>query len=120
MPDHFEGSKSVELNTGDDYRVLWLKFKPATASTNNDGAIPYGSTLNSYTVTIENAVSGVASSSSLIRTASMSSNKLAVYLMHSTAVDTGLYHLSIDGSFSISGTTYYMSKQFDFDRIYVR
>jgi len=118
MADRFQGSDHVELRTGAESVPIWLKFNAATASTKNDGSIPYGSTVYSATVTMTNSETGAATTE-LHTAVSESSNRVIVYLQHSTAVSTGLYYLQAEVTFSLSGTTQRMTRPFDLDRILV-
>ena len=47
MSDHFQGTDHIELQPNDQNIPVRMKFKAASASTKNDGSMPYGSTVAS-------------------------------------------------------------------------
>lgn len=118
MADSFKGTKHVTLRPGDAVRPLWLKFKPATASTANDGAIPYGSTLHSFAVEVKDAITNTATTE-LHSSLDTSSNTGIIYLQHSTAVSTGLYYIIATATVALSGVGSNMVKDYNFERLYV-
>jgi hypothetical protein len=117
MPD-FKGSDHIKIQVGDANVAHKFKFKPCTGSTKNDGTIPYGSTLASSTILAYNE-QGTAVSTSLAVARSLSSNIVTVYLSHSTAFTDGVYKLTFNNTFSLSGSTRVMSKEYDYNRVYV-
>ena len=50
MADNFQGDKHIDLEPGDANVAVRFKFNAASASTANDGAIPYGSMLTNSTI----------------------------------------------------------------------
>jgi len=119
MVDAFQGSGSLTLYAGDANVAVQLRFPPATGSTKNDGAIPYGSTIHSCAVTARNYETR-ASSTALIGSYAASSNHVTVYLKHSTSVATGQYELIATVTWALSGTTLRMTRPFDLDRIFIK
>lgn len=119
MPDAFQGSGSITLYAGDANVPIDLRFPPATGSTKNDGAIPYASTIHSYSV-VARYYDDNSLSTALIGSVTASSQRVTVYLQHSTSVPTGLHYLNATVTFSLSGTTLRMTRPFDLDRIYVK
>jgi hypothetical protein len=83
MPDAFQGSGSITLYSGDANVPLTLRFPPATGSTKNDGAVPYGSTIQSQTATAT-YLDDNTGSSALVTAVTASSHNVTVYLSHST------------------------------------
>ncbi len=119
MPDAFQGSGSITLYSGDANVPVSLRFPPATGSTKNDGAVPYGSTIHSYSV-VSRYLDDDSSSTALISSLTASSERVTVYLQHSTSVPAGLHYLYATVTFSLSGTTLRMTRPFDLDRIFVK
>ena len=119
MPDAFQGSGSITLYAGDANVPINLRFPTASGSTKNDGAVPYGSTIYSYTVTAK-YYDDNSSSTALIGDVTASGNQVTVYLQHSTTVPVGLHYLYATVTWTLSGTTLRMTRPFDLDRIYVK
>ena len=119
MGDAFQGSGSITLYPGDVNVPINLRFPPASGSTKNDGAVPYGSTIYSYTVTAK-CYDDDSASTKLIGSITGSSHRVTVYLNHSTTVPEGLHYLYATITWTLSGTTLRMSRPFDLDRIYVK
>jgi len=118
--DSFEGSHYVILQPGDTNVPIRFKFKPCTATTANDGAIPYGSSLNNKSVSVHYYNSTVATTH-LIVSSVLSSNCVVTYLTWTTKVARGRYHMNIDVTAALGGSTATaMVRQFDFDRIYLK
>ena len=118
MADAFKDQDFITVQPGDANVPMQFRFKPCSASTANDGAIPYGSTLAGSTITAYNE-QGTAVSTSLATARSLSSNIVTVYLAHSTAFLDGVYKLTFKNTFSVSGSTRVMTKQWDYSRVYV-
>lgn len=119
MTDHFQGSNHVELQPQDNNVPLKFIFVAASASTANDGSMPYGSTVRSVVSTIKDSY-GTNATSSLISTSALNGNNVIVFLKHSTAVHDGLYTLTLKMSFALQGTTTIFTREFDFRRIILR
>lgn len=122
MEDSFKGTNYITLQPGDTSVPVKFKFKPATASTLNDGVIPYGSTVKGTTWIKVREINATTSSAStaLIVTKSQSSNVVTIFLRHSSTLTGGLYQLTFKANVSISGSTRIMRRQFDFNRIYLK
>ena len=119
MPDAFQGSGSITLYPGDANVPLTLRFPPASASTMNDGAAPYGSTIFSYTATAWYLDTN-SSSTALISAITGSSQNVTVYLSHSTEVPTGLHSIIATVTWDLDGTVIKMTRPFDLDRVFVK
>ena len=118
MADSFSGSESFRLQPGDSNVPLVFRFKPATASTLNNGAIPYNSTLKSITKCFTKFAEGGTSSTGMIKTKSLSSNNVQVYFQYTTTLSAGLHYLTMKLRIDVGTTT--AEKQFDFKRIYMK
>ena len=111
----------VDIQPGDANVPIKFKFNAASASTSNDGSIPYGSTLAASTIHVHrHDDTGFNASTMLISSRTLSSNSVIAYLQHSTQMPDGLYDVTVKCNFNLSGSTFVMTRQRDFDRIYVR
>ena len=119
MSDSVEGNAKLILQPGDSNVPCTLRLKAATASTNNDGSMPYGSTLASSTWSAYDS-RGVAFTTSMIITTVNSSNKATAYLTYSSALTAGMHKLTAKCSFSLSGSTRVMVREYDINRILVK
>ena len=119
MSDHFQGSGHVELQPGDINYPIRFKFVAASASTNNDGSMPFGSTVSSVVSTMKDS-KGVDATTSLISSSALSGNDVIVYVSHSTMVSDGRYTLTAKVNFSLAGSTRIFIKEFDFRRVFLR
>jgi len=119
MVDKFQGSESLTLYAGDANVPLVLRFPPATGSTKNDGAVPYGSTISAQSA-IATYLDDGSSSTALISAITASSEAVTVWLDHSTAVPTGLHSVIATVTWSLSGSTRLMTRPYDLDRVWVK
>ena len=119
MTDHFQGTNHIELQPQDNNVPLKFKFNAASASTANDGSMPYGSTVKSVVSTIKDSY-GIDATTSLILSSALNGNSVIVYLKHSTAVQDGLYTLTLKMGFALQGTTSIFTREFDFRRVILR
>lgn len=119
MPDHFQGTNYVELQPGDINIPIKFIFTAASASTTNDGSMPYGSTVKSVVSSIKNDF-GTDATTSLISSSAINENSIIVFLSYSSNIALGKYILTTTVKFALSGTTTIMTKEFDFSRVYLR
>lgn len=121
MADKFDGTEHVDLQPGDSNVPLSFRFNPSTASTANTGAIPYGSTLMNSTVLAHRHDDTTVNASTLIvRTRVLSSKTVTAYLQYTTSVPPGQYDLVIKPTFSLVGTATDFTRQYDFNRIFLK
>jgi hypothetical protein len=120
MPDMFQGSGSIVLYSGDINIPLSMRFPPATGSTKNDGAVPYGSTIVSQTALAKYLDDNTSGTTTLISFVASSSHKVTVWLSHSSNVPTGLHSIIATITWDLSGSTRQMTRPFDLDRVFVR
>ena len=124
MSDSFQGNKYITIQPGDVNVPLSMRLNPASASTANDGAIPYGSTVASATFTAHNAETGSSSTSSAViltntsEAGVSSSNVIIAYISYSTALQDGLYHITATVQCGLAGSTVLLTREFDFNRIF--
>ena len=118
MADAFKDQDYVNIQPGDLNMPLQFKFNPCSATTANDGVIPYGSTLASSTVW-GYTEQGVNISTNLIIARALSSNIVTTYLRHSSSFGDGIYKLTLQNTFSLTGSTKIMTRQYDFNRIFI-
>lgn len=117
--DSFKGSGHIEINPGSSKIPIWLRFPPASGSTKNDGAAPYGSTILSYSVSAWSMETN-SSSTALIDSKSHSSYSVQVFLTYTTALDEGMYYLRATIVHDLAGTATNMTKSYDLDRIMLK
>jgi len=123
MADSFKGSEKIDIQPGDANVPLQMRLNPASGSTKNDGAIPYGSTVATATFKVHNAETNSSSTALLSNTSEAgvsSSNVIIAYFSYSssTTLASGLYHVTATVGCSLSGSTVLMYREFDFNRIY--
>ena len=119
--DSIKGTNYVEIQPGSSNVPVALRFKAASASTANDGSIPYGSTLISATWKYYPPDKTTASTSDLITDNNrVSSNIAYTYLTWSSDLAKGLYKLTCTATFSLSGISTDLQREFDVNRIWVK
>ena len=117
--DSFDGADTINLQPGEIDVPLKMRVTIASASTVNDGFIPFGSTLSSFTVTAHNGETGT-SSTDLIVGSAQTGNTIVVYLQHTTSYEAGIYHVTALGTFSLTGSTKQLIRQMDFNRVIMK
>ena len=118
--DDFQGRNYITVQPGDTNVPLQLKFSPASASTKNDGSIPYGSTIHAITwIKAHHVDSTTPFSTTLIVSASLTSNIVTAYLTYTTGLATGQYNLVTKLEINLAGTTS-MKRQYDCRRIFLK
>lgn len=117
--DSFKGSGQVDVQPGTLNKPLRLRLKACSASTKNDGSMPFGSTVISATISAHYAQTGAASTV-LVTKSTESGNTVIAYLSYSTALTPGIYHLTARVTMSVSGSTRTYREDFDFNRVFVR
>ena len=120
MADSFKGSEKIDIQPGDANVPLQMRLNPASGSTKNDGAIPYGSTVATATFKVHNAETNSSSTALLSNTSEAgvsSSNVIIAYFSHSSSLASGLYHVTATVGCSLSGSTALMYREFDYNRI---
>lgn len=119
MGDSFQGKDILRLQPGDDNVPVRMRFKAATASTLNDGALPYASTVASVVSKAAWSANNLTSATGLLSdTASVSSETVTLYFNHSTLYTEGLYHATLTLRISNGSTDF--DREFDFNRIYLK
>ena len=118
MPD-FQGTKSIFLQPGDVSVPYTFTWTVCTASTGNDGAIPYGHTVSSVVTAIRHE-SGLVCTTGILSSSSHSGSVTSVFLTYpsSSGFLTGKYHVTFAATISDGSTTYV--REFDFNRLIVR
>lgn len=118
MRDSFDGINTITLQPGDTSVPYLFRFKACSAATANDGSLPYGSTVKAIakvrTVHLQNGTS----STGLITSKALSSNKVTLKMQYSTALPKGQHKLSIRLNIALSGSTF--RKEYDFTRLYLK
>ena len=126
MGDSFQGKDILRLQPGESNVPVRMRFKAATASTLNDGALPYASTIKSVVSKAVWSANNLTSATGLLSSAvTLSSETVTLYFSHTTSATTvptkaadGLYHATITLRISNGSTDF--DREFDFNRIYLR
>jgi len=118
--DKFQGSGFIDIQPGTKNKPIYLRLKPCTASTKNDGSMPFGSTIAQCRVRAHRAADGVSASQLVSRSTVPTSNTIVAYLSYSTTLAPGLYHLTALVKMSVSGLTTYYQEEYDFNRVMVK
>ena len=122
MADSFDGSNHINIQPGDVNIPVHLKLNPTSASTRNDGSIPYGSSVQSVTFTAHHSESGLSATSAIFSSSSEagpSGNTVVAYLEYDSTLPTGLYDLTAKVVFTISGSSLLATREYDLNRVYV-
>jgi len=118
--DSFKGTGKVDVQPGTVNKPIFLRLKAASASTKNDGSMPYGSSVVSSTVSAHYAQTGADYSTTLITLSTESGNTIVAYLSYSSALPTGLYHVTASVTMALTGSTALFTDEYDFNRVWVR
>lgn len=118
MPD-FQGTKPIILQPNDVMVPYTWTWTICTASTGNDGAIPYGHTVSSVVTSITHE-SGTVCTTGILASSSHSGAVTTTFLTYpsSSGFLTGKYHMKFTATIS-DGTTAFV-KEFDFNRLVVK
>lgn len=116
MPD-FQGTKSIILQPGDVRVPYTFTWTICSATTGNDGAIPFGYTVGSVSTVVKHE-SGV-NTLTIITTSSHTHPITTLWLTYPSSAGflTGKYHLTFTAI--ITGATSF-AKEFDFNRLIVK
>ncbi len=123
MQDSFDGSNYILIQPGDSGLPFRFKFPACTASSKNDGSLPYGSTVKGCTSARLRPIAKVATTAfttAPIQTVTRSSNKIILTMGWTTTVTKGQqYRLTMKLKISNSdGSTSH--RQFDFNRVFFK
>jgi hypothetical protein len=118
LPD-FEGSKPIFLQPSDAKVPYAFEYTVCSATTANDGSLPFGHTLSSVVTAIHREDATVLTTA-ILSTSSATGQVHTVFLSYPTSVGvvTGKHHLTFTATIS-DGTTTYV-REFDFNRLIVR
>ena len=118
MPD-FEGTKPIFLQPSDARVPYAFEYTVCSATTANDGFLPYGHTLSSV-VTSVHREDATVQTTAILATSSATGQVHTVFLSYPTSVGavTGKYHMTFVATIS-DGTTTYV-RELDFNRLIVR
>jgi hypothetical protein len=120
MADSFAGTGTINLQRGTSNVPYRFQVTVASSSRLNDGALPYASTLCSFTM-LCHPVNSTVASTQIIVTKSQSSNQMILRLTWTTQVRPGIYNLEFKIVASINGSTITpIRRQFDFARVYLK
>lgn len=121
MGDNF-GDGFINLQRGDTNIPYHFNLTVCSSSTKNDGAMPYGSSVNSFTVTAHPQDSTAVYNKMISESSKSGSDgtNLIVKLGYHSTLGEGIYHLRflVVGKLGSNDTAF--KREFDFDRIYVK
>jgi len=119
VPD-FEGTKPIFLQPYDVLVPYSFEYTVCTATTANDGSLPYGHTLSSI-ITYAHREDSVTTTG-VIAASSATNQVHTVWLTYPTTVPvvTGKYHLTFKAIISDTGGSSAYIREFDFNRLIVR
>lgn len=112
MTDSFKGQDLILLQPGDVAVPYSFNFTVCSASTKNDGALPYGETISNLSVTAHTEA-GASATTSIIDAVSFSSFTGILWLNYPSSLGPGRYHLT----FIVNLTATSQAMEFDFNRI---
>lgn len=98
MPD-FQGSNSIYLQTGDVHVPYQFTWTICTSSTGNDGALPFGHTVQAVSTTITHE-SGVDGTTGILSSSSQTGQITTIWLSFPTSsgILSGRYHIKFTGT----------------------
>ncbi len=116
MPN-FEGTKPIFLQPYDAKVPYSFEYTVCSATTANDGTLPYSHTLSSVVTSVHREDAEIAD---IISASSVTGQVHTIWITYPATVPvyTGRYHLTFKATVS-DGTTTYV-KEFDFNRLIVR
>lgn len=118
--DSFQGNGIINLQRGTSNVPYRFQITIATSSNKNDGALPYGSTVNSFTL-LAHPIGSTRSTTQFIVDKSQDGNDLVTRLTWTTQINPGIYQMEFKVSCSVNHLlTTPLKRQFDFARIYLK
>lgn len=115
MPD-FVGTDTVVIQPYDDDVPYSWGFEACSSAIANDGSLPFGTTISSYTITAHKHGSpDVDASDALIASHGRNGFVIQARLQYPTTLGAGMYHIRI--VLTLSDTS---DIEFDFNRVVVR
>lgn len=118
MPD-FQGTKAIILQPSDSMVPYTFTWTICSASTANDGAIPYAHTVSSVVTSVTHE-DGTVCTTGILATSSHTGSVTSIFLTYpaSSGFKTGKYHVKFVATISDGTTTF--AKEFDFNRLQVK
>ena len=123
MADDFKGSHYIQLQPGDSNVPYEFKFVACSAATANDGAMPYGATMNKKQFVRSHEANSTVESTKPIASAALTSNTLTAYFSWTTdGIAPGMRHLRLRMTAVAGGVNTNVShtRNYDFDRLVMR
>jgi hypothetical protein len=126
MGDNFQGTDSITLQPGDENVPIYLRLVAASASTKNDGSMPYGSSVLSVATKIHRGAGGADATTYLLSSSAISANTIIAYLTYDAPgssrswAEHGLYNITATVTMDLDGAIFNMTRQYDLNRLYVR
>jgi len=123
MADSFQGTDYITIQPKTSDVPYHFKVTVATASTLNDGQLPFNSSMISFAVSAHRQDGSTSyGSSDIVSASSLTGNTMMVRLSYSTALTCpALYHLRFQICATVDGTMDNpLYKELDFNRVQVR
>ena len=118
--DSFQGNATINLQRGTSNVPYRFQITVATSSNKNDGALPYGSTVASFTI-LAHPVGSTRSSTQFVVGMSQDANDLITRLTWTTQLNPGIYQMEFKVLCSVNHLLDTpLKRQFDFARIYLK
>ena len=116
MPDFTPSNKRILIQPGDSKVPYCFTFTVCSSETANDGALPYDTTISSYTVSAhKHDSSDTSATTDIISSSSRSNFIITVYLKYPSTLGAGRYDLKFLLTLSNAAVL-----EFDFNRVFVR
>jgi len=118
MADNFDGLDSIVLRPGDSNVPYAFKVTVCSAASANNGAYPFGTSINSFTV-MHHPHNSTASSTKLVSSKTLSSFVMQLNLSYHSTVAAGLHHLKFVTVGKQNAVSTAWKKRLDFERLNV-
>jgi len=115
--DDFKGTDQVTVRRGDVNVPVRLHLKACSASTKNDGSMPFGSSVLSSSVSAAYAQTGTDATTALIASTTNSGNTVIAYVTPSSTLPLGLYKLKAAVTMTLQGASTNSTRNYRFNRV---
>jgi len=124
MGDNFQGTDIIQIQPGDKNVPVYLRLVACSASTKNDGSMPYGSTVMSVVTKIHRGAGGADATTYLLASSALSANTIIAYLTYDSNTtgwaEHGLYNITTTVTMDLDGAAFNMTRDYDLNRLYVK
>lgn len=120
MADNFQGTGRINIQRGSSNVPYRFRVTVASSSGKNDGALPWDSSMCSFSVKCF-PLGSTVSSTQIVASKSLDGNEMVLRLTWTTQVRPGIYQLEFWTVASVLGSTATpLKKQLDFTRVYLK